>query len=78
MAAIAFVVLVIQRYFQDRTFDLSEEGITALIGAVGTLSVWAVSNYKRVFGSDRGYSVVELVVGVLLVLILAVVLLRLL
>jgi hypothetical protein len=52
VAAAAFLVVVIQRLVQDKQFDLSEEGITLLIGALGTLAVWAKSNYTKFFG-DR-------------------------
>jgi hypothetical protein len=46
-ALLTTVVGVVTQWLSTGTFNLSQEGATAIVGAVATVLVWAVSNFKR-------------------------------
>jgi|tagenome__1003787_1003787.scaffolds.fasta_scaffold20728623_2 hypothetical protein len=41
------IVGVVTQWLSTGHFSLGQEGATAIVGAVATLLVWAVSNFKR-------------------------------
>jgi hypothetical protein len=49
VAALVFLVIVVKQWLTSDEFDFSEEGLTAIIGAIGTIAVWAQSNFKTLF-----------------------------
>lgn len=49
VAALGTVVLVGLRWALSENFNLEDEGIITLGGAITTLAVYAVSNAKRLF-----------------------------
>lgn len=46
-ALVTIVTLLVQMASSDWKLSLDQEGITAIGGAITTLLVWAVSNWKR-------------------------------
>jgi hypothetical protein len=46
-AVVTIVTLIVQLATSDWKLTLDQEGITAIGGAVSTLLVWAVSNWRR-------------------------------
>lgn len=69
VAAAGTIVTVLLRWAVSGHFSLSDEGLVALAGAITTVAVYAVSNFRRLVGirDERGLTSVEL----LLILILA-------
>lgn len=50
VSALGTVVLVGLRWAVSDEFELNDEGIITLAGAVTTLAVYAVSNFRRLLG----------------------------
>ena len=50
VAALATVIGVVVQWLSTGHFTLGQEGATAITGAVTTLLVYAVSNYRRILG----------------------------
>ena len=51
VSALGTVVLVALRYFvSNEEFQLGDEGLITLAGAITTLAVYAVSNFRRLLG----------------------------
>lgn len=48
MPALVMVIAVILQYVTSEGFSLQQEGVTVLAGAISTLLVYAVSNWKKV------------------------------
>lgn len=46
-ALVTLLTVIIQLASSDWKISLDQEGITAIGGAITTLVVWAVSNFKR-------------------------------
>lgn len=63
VAAIGSIVTVLLRWAVSGEFTLSDEGLVALAGAITTVAVYAVSNYRRILGlkSEAGLTTVELI-----------------
>lgn len=79
VSALGTVVLVALRWAVSDEFQFSDEGLITLAGAVTTLAVYAVSNFRRVLGlrSEQGLTSVELIGllclgGIVLLIVLAV------
>lgn len=49
-AAIGTVVTVLLRWAVSGDFTLSDEGLITLAGAITTVAVYAVSNFRRILG----------------------------
>lgn len=79
VSALGTIVLVLLRWAVSHEFTLNDEGLITLGGAITSVLVYAVSNFRRVLGlkSERGQSIVEVLLIVLLVLIILAVALRL-
>jgi hypothetical protein len=75
VAAFGAIVTVLLRWAVSGEFSLSDEGLVALAGAITTVGVYAVSNFRQILGlrSQRGqvrdplYLLVLVIVVVLLV-----------
>jgi hypothetical protein len=53
VAAVGTIVTVGLRWAVSHRFNLDDEGVVALAGAVTTVAVYAVSNYRRILGIKR-------------------------
>ena len=53
VAAVGTIVTTGLRWAVSGDFSLSDEGLVALAGAITTVAVYAVSNYRRVLGIKR-------------------------
>jgi hypothetical protein len=53
VAAVGTVVTVGLRWAVSHRFNLDDEGVITLAGAITTLAVYAVSNYRRILGIKR-------------------------
>lgn len=49
-AALTTLLGVLVQWLSTGHFTLEQEGTTAIVGAVATLLVYAVSNYRRLLG----------------------------
>ena len=78
VAAIGSIVTVLLRWAVSDEFTLSDEGLVALAGAITTVAVYAVSNFRRIIGvrGQRGQSLVELAIALLVFAVAIVVILR--
>jgi hypothetical protein len=52
-AAVGTIVTVGLRWAVSHRFNLDDEGVVALAGAVTTVAVYAVSNHRRILGIKR-------------------------
>jgi uncharacterized membrane protein (GlpM family) len=79
VSALGTVVLVLLRWATSGEFQYTDEGLITLAGAITSLAVYAVSNYRRVLGlkDERGLSAVEVLLIIFLVLVVLLVLFRL-
>ena len=50
VSAIGTVVLVGLRWALSDEFNITDEGVIGLAGAITTVAVYAVSNYRRILG----------------------------
>lgn len=50
VAAVGTITTTGLRWLVSGEFQASDEGLVALAGAVTTVLVWAVSNYRRLLG----------------------------
>ena len=50
VSAIGTIVLVALRYLVSGEFQLADEGLITLAGAITTVAVYAVSNFRRLVG----------------------------
>lgn len=50
VAALGTIVTVALRYLVSHDFTLGDEGLVALAGAITTVAVYAVSNFRRILG----------------------------
>jgi hypothetical protein len=68
VAAFGSIVTVLLRWAVSGEFSLSDEGLVALAGAITTVGVYAVSNFRQILGlrSQRGQSLVGVLIGILL------------
>jgi hypothetical protein len=53
VAAIGTLITVGLRWAVSDDFTLNDEGIIAIAGAITTVAVYAVSNYRRVLGLKK-------------------------
>jgi hypothetical protein len=53
IAALGTVVTVGLRWAVSHHFTLSDEGLVTLAGAITTVGVYAVSNYRRILGIKK-------------------------
>jgi hypothetical protein len=53
VAAVGTIVTVGLRWAVSHRFNLDDEGVITLAGAITTLAVYAVSNYRRILGIKR-------------------------
>ena len=76
VSALGTLVLVLHRWAVSGEFQLSDEGLITLAGAITTVGVYAVSNFRRLLGfaGERGYSLVEVLLAVFLILVIVYVL----
>lgn len=79
VAAVGTLVTVGLRWAVSNHFTLSDEGLVALAGAITTVAVYSVSNFRRLLGvrGDRGLTSVELIgllclAGIIVLIVLAV------
>jgi hypothetical protein len=79
VSALGFIVLVLLRWAVSGEFTLADEGLITLAGAIVTVAVYAVSNFRRLIGlrSERGQGAVEVLLIVFLVLVILFVAFRL-
>lgn len=54
ISAVGTLVTVGLRWAVSDDFTLNDEGMIALAGAITTVAVYAVSNYRRILGLKRG------------------------
>lgn len=50
VSAVGTIVLVVARYLVSGELQVEDEGLVALAGAVTTVLVYAVSNFRRLLG----------------------------
>jgi hypothetical protein len=75
VSAVGTVVLVLLRWAVSGEFQYTDEGLITLAGAITTLAVYAVSNFRRLLGvsqREAGYGVVELLGPLVLLLLLVI------
>jgi hypothetical protein len=73
VAAVGTIVTVLLRWLVSHDLQLDDEGLIALAGAITTLLVWAVSNWRSVFDRSRSQAGQVGPISVLLWLLVAVV-----
>jgi hypothetical protein len=53
VAAVGTIVTVGLRWAVSHRFNLDDEGVITLAGAITTLAVYSISNYRRILGLKR-------------------------
>lgn len=71
-SALGTVILVLLRWAVSGEFQLSDEGLITLAGAITSLAVYSVSNFRSILGirGERGAGEVELLIRVVVVVVL--------